>query len=93
MSRRFFISRAHNEFTTSTSAITRENTLQTEKKERKEIDSLQFSLMNVEFPISILITPVRLSAVYKIKKPTTSAFILTLRKNLILLTLKHNPSS
>lgn len=45
----------------------RENTLQTEKEERKEIDSLQFSLMNVEFPISILITSVIPSAVFKIK--------------------------
>lgn len=48
-----------------------EKTLYKQKrKKEKEIDSLQFSLMNVEFPISILITPVRRSAVYKIKKKT-----------------------
>ena len=45
-----------------------------EKKEEKKIDSLRFPLMNGEFPISILITQARLSAVFKIITKLNSNF-------------------
>lgn len=51
-----------NEFTTSTSATTREKMLEEKKRKKKERNSFLFPLMNGEFPISILITQVRLSA-------------------------------
>lgn len=45
-----------------------------ERKREKKIDSLQFPLMNGEFPISILITQARLSAVFKITTQLNSKF-------------------
>lgn len=59
------MSLADNEFTTPTSATTREKMLEEKKKEEKkekERNSLLFPLMNGEIPISILITQARLSA-------------------------------
>lgn len=59
------MSLADNEFTTPTSATTREKMLEENergKKKETERNSLLFPLMNGEFPISILITQARLSA-------------------------------
>lgn len=60
------MSLADNEFTTPTSATTREKMLEEnergKKKKETERNSLLFPLMNGEFPISILITQARLSA-------------------------------
>lgn len=72
-----------------------EKTLRGEKKEKKKqkIDSLQFPLMNVEFPISILITQARLSAVLKITTNSTASFHINSEKENWPLPLKHSHSS